>query len=344
MHSIAGSVPGVKPTFARFNGTNTSGNDSSNKDVKVKANNALQKFIKPQVGKGFWQIIQKIHDKYGDKGVLLNGFAIGEGAPARAKALAKALKRLDPRATRNGIAAILGNWFFESGGLNPGISNSAGAIGLGQWLDRGPALRAYARRHGKSWKDPATQLNFAMYGDSANTSIFKRILEGHGSISSLAAAFSREWERGGYDSQHVQGANTVRKILGYANGGIVTNPQIDVVGEGNGPETIVPWDITKRARAYRLIDRTLKHFKQQDAPTSQGEDSKLLLEILKVMTSIEKKLDSEITETRRLGEQPINVSGDFNVDGRKFARYLRTYLREFDRQTVVRGRYNLSDR
>lgn len=344
MHSIAGSVPGVKPTFARFNGTNTSGNDSSNKDVKVKANNALQKFIKPQVGKGFWQIIQKIHDKYGDKGVLLNGFAIGEGAPARAKALAKALKRLDPRATRNGIAAILGNWFFESGGLNPGISNSAGAIGLGQWLDRRPALRAYARRHGKSWKDPATQLNFAMYGDSANTSIFKRILEGHGSISSLAAAFSREWERGGYDSQHVQGANTVRKILGYANGGIVTNPQIAVVGEGNGPETIVPWDITKRARAYRLIDRTLKHFKQQDAPTSQGEDSKLLLEILKVMTSIEKKLDSEITETRRLGEQPINVSGDFNVDGRKFARYLRTYLREFDRQTVVRGRYNLSDR
>lgn len=344
MHSIAGSVPGVKPTFARFDGINTNGNDSDSKDVKIKTNNTLQKFIKPQVGKGFWRTVQKIADKYGDKGGLLNGFAVGDGSSARARALAKALKRLDPKATRNGIIAILGNWFFESGGLNPGIANSGGALGLGQWLDRGPALRAYARRHGKSWKDPATQLNFAMYGDGANTPIFKRILEGHGSIASLAAAFSREWERGGYDSQHVQGANTVRKILGYANGGIVSSPQLAMIGEGNGPETIVPWDITKRARAYRLMNRTLKHFKQQDAPTSQGEDSKILLEILKVMTSIEKKLDSEITETRRLGEQPINVSGDFNVDGRKFARYIRTYLREFDRQTVVRGRYNLSDR
>lgn len=53
MHSIASSVPGVKPTFARFNDTNTNGSDSDSKDVRVKANSHLQKQIKSQVGKGF---------------------------------------------------------------------------------------------------------------------------------------------------------------------------------------------------------------------------------------------------------------------------------------------------
>ena len=342
MQSVA---PGA--TFGRFNGLNTEGDKGSKKDVKVKTNNALQKFIKPQVGKGFWRTIQKIHEKYGSSFGSIAGFNVDGSLKSKVRALAGGLKSIDPRATKNGIIAILGNWVFESGQLNPGAVNpSGGASGFGQWLgSRKTRLMNYARGHHHSWKNPATQLEFALHGDAGMTGIFRSVLEGHGSYESLALKFSRDWEKGGYDSNHVAGARKVAQILGgYANGGIVSSPQLAMIGEGNGPETIVPWDITKRAKAYQLMNRTLKHFKQQDAPTSQGEDSKLLLEILKVMTSIEKKLDSEITETRRLGEQPINVSGDFNIDGRKFARYLRTYLREFDRQTVVRGRYNLSDR
>ena len=342
MQSVA---PGA--TFGRFNGLNTEGDKGSKKDVKVKTNNALQKFIKPQVGKGFWRTIQKIHEKYGSSFGSIAGFNVDGSLKSKVRALAGGLKSIDPRATKNGIIAILGNWVFESGQLNPGAVNpSGGASGFGQWLGaRKTRLMNYARGHHHSWKNPATQLEFALHGDAGMTGIFRSVLEGHGSYESLALKFSRDWEKGGYDSNHVAGARKVAQILGgYANGGIVSSPQLAMIGEGNGPETIVPWDITKRAKAYQLMNRTLKHFRQQDDPTDQSGDSKILLEILKVMTSIEKKLDAEINETRRLGEQPINVSGDFNIDGRKFARYLRTYLREFDRQTVVRGRYNLSDR
>lgn len=330
-----------KPLFARVRGLK----QKDDKHEEVKANTKLQKLIKNQVGKGFWKTISKIADKFGDAGGVGNVKLTGD-LTHKSLQLAKALKRADPKATAKGIAALISNAIAEST-LNPGITNGIGATGLWQFLgSRRTGLENYARSHHGSYHNAGIQIDYALHGDSSRA-LFKQLLEGSRSPYSMAYQFSRQWEVGGNDAGHAAHADSLYKLLkdhGYANGGIISSPQLAMVGEGNGPETIVPWDITKRARAYRLMDRTLKHFKQQDAPTSQGEDSKILLEILKVMTSIEKKIDSEITETRRLGEQPINVSGDFNVDGRKFARYIRTYLREFDRQTVVRGRYNLSDR
>lgn len=330
-----------KPLFARVRGLK----QKDDKHEEVKANTKLQKLIKNQVGKGFWKTISKIADKFGDAGGAGNVKLTGD-LTQKSLQLAKALKRADPKATAKGIAALISNAIAEST-LNAGVTNGSGATGLWQFLgSRRVGLENYARRHGGSYHNAGIQIDYALHGDSSRA-LFKELLEGSRSPYSMAYQFSRQWEIGGNDAGHAAHADSLYKLLkdhGYANGGVISSPQLAMVGEGNGPETIIPWDITKRARAYRLMDRTLKHFKQQDTPTSQGEDSKILLEILKVMTSIEKKLDSEITETRRLGEQPINVSGDFNVDGRKFARYIRTYLREFDRQTVVRGRYNLSDR
>lgn len=330
-----------KPLFARVRGLK----QRDDKHEEVKANTKLQKLIKNQVGKGFWKTISKIADKFGDAGGAGNVKLTGD-LTQKSLQLAKALKRADPKATAKGIAALISNAIAEST-LNAGVTNGSGATGLWQFLgSRRVGLENYARRHGGSYHNAGIQIDYALHGDSSRA-LFKELLEGSRSPYSMAYQFSRQWEIGGNDAGHAAHADSLYKLLkdhGYANGGVISSPQLAMVGEGNGPETIIPWDITKRARAYRLMDRTLKHFKQQDDPTSQGEDSKILLEILKVMTSIEKKIDSEITETRRLGEQPINVSGDFNVDGRKFARYIRTYLREFDRQTVVRGRYNLSDR
>lgn len=330
-----------KPLFARVRGLK----QKDDKHEEVKANTKLQKLIKNQVGKGFWKTISKIADKFGDAGGAGNVKLTGD-LTQKSLQLAKALKRADPKATAKGIAALISNAIAEST-LNAGVTNGSGATGLWQFLgSRRVGLENYARRHGGSYHNAGIQIDYALHGDSSRA-LFKELLEGSRSPYSMAYQFSRQWEIGGNDAGHAAHADSLYKLLkdhGYANGGIISSPQLAMVGEGNGPETIVPWDITKRAKAYQLMSRTLKHFKQQDDPTDQGGDSKILLEILKVMTSIEKKLDLQITETRRLGEQPINVSGDFNVDGRKFARYIRTYLREFDRQTVVRGRYNLSDR
>ena len=167
----------------------------------------------------------------------LGSFSIGGDLAERAKALAGGLKKLDPKATKNGIAAVLGNWNFESGGLNPGAVNpGGGASGLGQWLGgRKANLIAYARRHGTSWKNAGTQLSFAVKGEGSDSAILRSVLEGTGSVASLANKFSSEWERGGYNAQHVKGAMEIRKVLGYAKGGDPVVGNKVLVGE-HGPE------------------------------------------------------------------------------------------------------------
>lgn len=167
----------------------------------------------------------------------LGSFSIGGDLAERAKALAGGLKKLDPKATKNGIAAVLGNWNFESGGLNPGAVNpGGGASGLGQWLGgRKANLIAYARRHGASWKNAGTQLSFAVKGEGSDSAILRSVLEGTGSVASLANKFSSEWERGGYNAQHVKGAMEIRKVLGYAKGGDPVVGNKVLVGE-HGPE------------------------------------------------------------------------------------------------------------
>lgn len=167
----------------------------------------------------------------------LGSFSIGGDLAERAKALAGGLKQLDPKATKNGIAAVLGNWNFESGGLNPGaVNSSGGASGLGQWLGgRKSNLIAYAKRHGTSWKNAGTQLSFAVKGEGSDSAILRSVLEGTGSVASLANKFSSEWERGGYNAQHVKGAMEIRKVLGYAKGGDPVVGNEVLVGE-HGPE------------------------------------------------------------------------------------------------------------
>ena len=167
----------------------------------------------------------------------LGSFSVGGDLAERAKALAGGLKKLDPKATKNGIAAVLGNWNFESGGLNPGaVNSSGGASGLGQWLGgRKSNLIAYAKRHGTSWKNAGTQLSFAVKGEGSDSAILRSVLEGTGSVASLANKFSSEWERGGYNAQHVKGAMEIRKVLGYAKGGDPVVGDKVLVGE-HGPE------------------------------------------------------------------------------------------------------------
>lgn len=229
-------APGA--TFGRFDGLNTEG--SKSKSPKIKANNALQKKIRGQVGKGFWKTIQKIAEKYGDNG-MAGAFKLGGDIAQRARAIAKALKQAVPGATKNGLAGVIGSWVFESGGLNPAAVNpNGGASGFGQWLgSRKANLMAYARRHGKSWKDPATQINFAVNADGSDSAILKRILRSSGSASELALKFSQEWERGGYDAQHASAARSIAGALhGFANGGKILFPQFATVGE-DGPEYVI---------------------------------------------------------------------------------------------------------
>ena len=333
-------APGA--TFGRFNGLNTEGDKS--KDVKVKANNALQKKIKALVGKGFWKTIQKIADKYGENAGMVGAFKLGGDVSQRAKAIATALKKAVPGATREGLAGIIGSWVFESGGLNPSAINpDGGASGFGQWLGpRKTALMAYARRHGKSWTNPSLQLDFALHGDDAQDSAtFMRILKSHGSAASAANAFSREWERGGYDAQHVSAAESIYKVLrGFANGGIATRASI--FGEA-GPEMAIPLSNNKLDRARELVAQTLAVMSDNssDSSSKQAYNQQIMSnEALNQLVEMVNKL-TEITS--QLLTKPEMISTNIAIDGQTLARKLDKYQRQNQYKHVYNTRMNRSN-
>lgn len=327
-------APGA--TFGRFNGLNTEGSKSDN--PKVKANTTLQKKIKAQVGQGLWKTIQKIADKYGDNG-LAGAFKLGGDVAQRAKALAKAIKQAVPGATKNGLAAIIGSWEFESGGLNPkAINSSSGASGFGQWLGgRLVNLKEYARRHGKSWTDPATQINFAATQEGSDSAIFKQIARGSGSAGELANKFSRLWERGGYDAQHVSAAVQIARALrGYANGGIATRASI--FGEA-GPEMAIPLIPSKSTRAWELIGKAIGILSSQTN-----------LQVQNVNNEKERKEEHDFRQAVLLLLQEL-VAKNNNVDvklttpaGRALWEVVEPYSKQEQRAEQIRERRGLSGR
>lgn len=187
---------------------------SSNKD------SALDKYVKKQLAGQIKWIGKNLSE---DDAGSLGSLGLSGSISAKAQTLAAALKKIYPSATNAGIAAVLGNWQFESH-LDPtAINPGGGASGLGQWLGgRKANLISYARAHHQNWKNAGTQLDFALHGDGSDSNVLKRILRGTGSVASLAAAFSSQWERGGYTAQHVAGARTIASVLqGREHGGPV---------------------------------------------------------------------------------------------------------------------------
>ncbi|ADQ61226.1 Putative tape measure protein TMP [Lactobacillus delbrueckii subsp. bulgaricus ND02] len=227
-----------------------------------------------------------------EEGAFTKGSLSGSQAQ-RARQLAKIMRSVYPAATKAGIAAIIGNWVFESGLNSAAVNPSGGASGLGQWLGgRKANLVAYAKKHGTSWTNAGTQVSFALNAEGSDSAIFKRILGGHGSVASLANAFSSQWERGGYNQQHVDGALRVAKALGYANGGLVTREQLAHVAEDNNPEMIIPLSPLKRPRATQLTQQVVDKF---NAESSRG--------VQHVNTNVEDKLDILINQfTTVLGQ------------------------------------------
>lgn len=249
-----------------------------------KADSRLVKLAKNELGSS---AIKWIKDHLGDDFGTLGNFKIGGDLRDKARALAGGLKKLDPRATKNGIAAVLGNWNFESGGLNPGAINpGGGASGLGQWLGgRKANLMAFARRHGTSWRNAGTQLSFAVKGEGSDSAILRSILEGRGSVASLANKFSAEWERGGYNAQHVAGAMQIRKALGFAKGGNHYDRTPFIAGE-HGPELITangPVHVDTHEETKRKVRDLADSFKPR-----------------------------KVTTTTRAGRQPITININFN--------------------------------
>ena len=232
---------------------------------------------------------------------------------SRAKTLYDAIKSAYPAATKNGIEAVLGNWEFESGGLNPGISNSAGALGLGQWLDRGPALRRYAASHHMSWKNAGLQINFALHGDGANSAILKRVLRGNGSVSSLATKFSTLWERGGHTQEHVNGARKIQAAL-HNNGGWSTKGKLNVYGEKDPEIAINP----KKPNADNLIGSAISARSKTSNSVFSNESQKkmhrALLENLRKYNPLKNMPDKHQPTSGKGNNVTVNLNMNITVN------------------------------
>lgn len=242
-----------------------------NASKKKQPSKFLMNLAKKELGS---KAIKWIKDHLGEDG-MVGAFKIGGDVGDRARAIAKAIKEAMPGATRAGLAAVVGSWLFESGNLNPAAVNpNGGASGLGQWLGpRKTHLMEYARAHGKSWRDPALQIDFALNAEGADSAALRRILRGHGSPTALATEFSKIWERGGYDAQHAAGARSIfRSLRGFAHGGILSQPETVDVAEGGHPESIIPWDPAYRGRALAIMQATLDHFMAQDGKSQRYQN------------------------------------------------------------------------
>ncbi|WP_367377310.1 phage tail tape measure protein [Levilactobacillus cerevisiae] len=140
----------------------------------------------------------------------------------------------------------------KESGWNPKATNSgSGAYGLPQAL---PASKM--ARSGSDWKtNPITQLKWMKW------------YVNDGNYHSIRQAYDHE-----------------KSIGWYANGGISRFEKLAHISEGNKTESIVPWDITKRARAYQIMDTTMKEFAKTDKPqrsTAQSAQSTDLSELIK---------------------------------------------------------------
>lgn len=219
-----------------YNPAKMKGTKSHATHQKHTKSTALSRLVKRELAPQLKWVAKNLQD---DDGGSIGSFSMNGSQASKIRALAAGFRKIDPNATTNGIAAVVGNWLFESA-LNPSVTNSIGATGLGQWLGgRASNLHAYARQKGKSWKDPSLQLEFA-YNRDGSKGILRSVLNGKGSVSDLAYKFSRQWEVGGYDSQHVDGARKAAAVLDHhARGGIAGTNRASIVGE-LGSELFLP--------------------------------------------------------------------------------------------------------
>ena len=210
MHSISGSVPGVKPVFGRFDGIDDQGSKDKDKDVKVKTSGRLQKLIKGQVGKGFWRTIQKIADKYGDAG-LPN---ISGNARSWISYIKRAAHQMHTNVTQSDIDKIVSMIQGESGG-NAHIHQQIDDINSREGHPAQGLLQFI----------PTTFAAFAAPGHT-------KILNGYDQL--LALFNDSNWK----NDIHYGGGWGPTGHRRYANGGKILFPQFATIGE-DGPEYVI---------------------------------------------------------------------------------------------------------
>ena len=300
MHPLSWGVTGVSPTFGRFNGINTESNKS--KDPKVKANNALQKKIRDQVGKGFWKTIDKIQEEFGPKDD--DGLQAGKPTGDHMNWLKEAHIPRKYWGDFNYIISAESGW-------NPHASNG-NHWGMGQMSAEN---MHYYSRHGNKW-NPIAQI----------MGIWDYIKDRYGTVEhAVSFRKAHNW---------------------YARGGIVTSPQTAVVGEGNGPESIIPWDPAYRGRAYQIMQATLDQFAKQDGNAlkyqNQAQQAVDLTKTNAEIEAINDKFDQALVALGILTSQNDVIQVNNYLDKNKIGEAVFSVMKRLNMRSTRNSRYNIS--
>lgn len=119
MNTLASVVGKGAPLFGRVKGANTQGSESKSAKANVKANSALDRFVKNSVGPGFWKTMAKIGDEFGDGGSY--GNPAGDGVTRWRKYIQRAAAQMHTSVSGSEMSKILSMISAESSG-NPTIT------------------------------------------------------------------------------------------------------------------------------------------------------------------------------------------------------------------------------
>ncbi|AVO22738.1 tape measure protein [Streptococcus phage D1811] len=124
---------------------------------------------------------------------------------------------------------------------------------------------------------------------------------------------------------------------GYANGGLVRKNGVYELAEGDMPEYVIPTDIAKRGRAWRLLSEAVARF-AGDAPQNNHDDSSSQQRF----SVLEDKLDVMIGLLSQLvtnGSKPIEIQNI--IDGRSVSNGLAPFMtkatNEYERRQALLG-------
>jgi len=163
-----------------------------------------------------------------------SGDTTSGGLSGNAALIYKEIKKQDPKATNEGIAAVLGNFQQESG-LDPNAVNEIGASGIGQWLGgRAAELHAYADKKGQAWNSIPLQIDYMFHDDGSNSTIAKQCVE-EKDVTQATSDFYYQWERPGSDTTLAKRIDYAKLFLSQMNSGNTGAGKIPPMGMPGNP-------------------------------------------------------------------------------------------------------------
>ena len=311
MNSLNSVVGYGKPLFGRVRGLKQETSGRS-----VKADNALQKLIRKQVwNKGFTKTIEKIAEKYGEE--MAN--PAGDGVARWRDAVKKALSMNHLSTSDSMVNRVLRQMATESHGdpharqpgSDPDGDGSGPALGLMQ-TKRGTFEANKFPGHGNLWNGFDNLLAALRYAKAKYGSSLYYLGQGHG----------------------------------YARGGIISKPEVATVGEGNAPESIIPWDPAYRGRAYAIMQATLDQFAKQDGnPQKFQNQAQQAVDLSKTNAEIEainEKFDEALAALGILTSQNDVIQVNNYLDKNKIGEAMFSVMKRLNMRSTRNSRYNIS--